>query len=129
MIKLNLLVQSPGKCEGKLIPIASPHFVIGRGAGCQLRASFSMISRQHCVLQTRGNQAWVQDCGSTNGTFVNGEKISSEHELLNNDQIEIGPFLFKVQLELTSPTNVPAQPLLLEGSVDSEAATMLSALS
>jgi pSer/pThr/pTyr-binding forkhead associated (FHA) protein len=37
------------------------------------------VSRQHCLLEVDATGAWVQDLGSLNGTFVNGEKIGQRN--------------------------------------------------
>ena len=47
------------------------------------------ISRRHCVIQSKHGKFSVSDCGSANGTFVNGESIKS-HDLRTNDRIRIG---------------------------------------
>ena len=48
-MKLSLLVLTPGKMEGKSIPITIPQFVIGRDPQCNLRPASALISKRHCT--------------------------------------------------------------------------------
>lgn len=57
------------------------------------------LSRQHCAIEiVAGTKAFVRDLASTNGTFVNGSKISYQ-EIKNGDLIQIGQSVFEVQIE------------------------------
>jgi pSer/pThr/pTyr-binding forkhead associated (FHA) protein len=66
-----LVVVTPGKQQGQVIPIAGPTFLIGRDPKCQLRPASAQIRTYHCALQVRDGKAFVRDLKSTNGTFVN----------------------------------------------------------
>jgi predicted component of type VI protein secretion system len=105
-MKLSLVVLTPGPSEGKVIPIAPTQFVIGRDPGCQLRPASPHISKRHCALVRREDKVFAHDFGSTNGTFVNDRQIRGEIELLDGDQLRVGPLLFAVRLEPT-PVNRP----------------------
>jgi pSer/pThr/pTyr-binding forkhead associated (FHA) protein len=109
-MKLSLVVRSPGKSEGKLIPITLTQFVIGRDPQCHLRPASAAISKRHCALLVRGDKAFVRDFDSTNGTFINDEQIQGERELHNDDKLKVGPLLFDVKLEpsVTGATPPPA---------------------
>jgi len=48
------------------------------------------VSRHHAELRYKTRRFWVSDLGSTNGTFVNGERVTGKHQLVRNDRIEIG---------------------------------------
>ncbi len=64
--------------------------VIGRSAECELRVPSVAASRRHAAVVRRGDEVFVRDLGSTNGTLVNGEKIVGERALEAGDRIEIG---------------------------------------
>ena len=64
--------------------------VIGRSAECELRVPSVAASRRHAAVFRRGDEVSVRDLGSTNGTLVNGEKISGERALEAGDRIEVG---------------------------------------
>ena len=52
------------------------------------------VSRLHAELRQRGDQAFIRDRGSANGTFVNGVRLTKATALADGDQISIGPFSF-----------------------------------
>lgn len=101
------LIATQGKSQGKAIPVTLSQFIIGRDAQCQLRPASPMISKRHCALLVRGEQAFVRDFDSTNGTLLNDEPIKGEHELKNNDRLKIGPLVFVVRLEGSQPPPKP----------------------
>jgi pSer/pThr/pTyr-binding forkhead associated (FHA) protein len=106
-MKLSLTVLTAGKMEGKSIPVPHAQFLIGRDPQCHLRPASALISKRHCALLVRGNQAFVRDFDSTNGTFVNGEAIKGERELQPDDCLKVGPLDFRVVLGRTAPVNKP----------------------
>ncbi len=127
-MKLSLLV-SVGNAAGKVIPIAGPQFLIGRDPGCHLRPASPIISKRHCALLLRGNKAYIKDFESTNGTLVNDQRITGEHELKDQDALKIGPLEFVVKIEdvqsvpVDKPTPTPAAN---EGDDDAVAAMLLA---
>ncbi len=107
-MKLTLVVLTPGKMEGKSIPIALSQFLIGRDPQCHLRPASALISKRHCAVLIRNNKAFVRDFDSTNGTFLNDQPIKGEHEVKNGDQLKVGPLHFRVVLDVTAPAPAPA---------------------
>jgi pSer/pThr/pTyr-binding forkhead associated (FHA) protein len=87
---------SPG--EKREIPITKDEFLIGRGADCDLRLHASAISRHHCLLRVRGEEASVADLGSSNGTFVNGQRVRSQTRLHRGDELRLGSYTFLIEL-------------------------------
>ncbi|MGH8248160.1 MAG: FHA domain-containing protein, partial [Gammaproteobacteria bacterium] len=91
-----------GSKAGTEIKIPGPECVIGRGDDCHLRTQSDAVSRRHCVIRSTDNEVTIQDLGSRNGTFVNGELVSQEPAvLLNGDHLRIGPLEFQVLAEQT----------------------------
>jgi predicted component of type VI protein secretion system len=109
-MKLSLVVLTPGANQGKVLEIKLSQFVVGRDPQCQLRPASPMISKRHCAILQREGKAFVRDFDSTNGTFVNNEQVKGEIELHNGDQLKIGPLLFTVLLEASTPVNRPTPP-------------------
>lgn len=70
--------------------------VIGRGADCNLRLSAPQVSRRHCFLRITGEGAFVSDLDSSNGTFLNGTKLTSgtRVELQHGATLSVGPVKF-----------------------------------
>ena len=92
------LVVVGGKQAGTEIPVPGPTFLIGRGETCQIRPQSKLVSRKHCMISIAEGSVAIEDCGSTNGTFVNGQKLEQQRLLHNRDLIKIGMLEFKVHL-------------------------------
>ena len=102
---VKLLVIQGRPCGKKLLfPVGQYYF--GRGPECQVRPESEWVSRQHCMLRVTEAGAFVRDLGSRNGTLVNGALVENERQLLNGDQVQIGPLVFEVELE-SAATNLP----------------------
>jgi pSer/pThr/pTyr-binding forkhead associated (FHA) protein len=95
------LVVANGKLSGKEIPVRNNQFVIGRDASCHLRPSSPAVSKLHCAVITADEGVWLRDLKSTNGTFLNGERISDRAMLHHGDKITVGPLLLQVQISGT----------------------------
>ncbi len=102
-MKLSLVV-SQGNPAGKEIPIRQTHFLIGRDPDCQLRPASPLVSKRHCAILVRGEQVYVRDFGSTNGTLINQVQIKGEAELKDGDELKLGPLCFRVKLIPTPAT-------------------------
>jgi pSer/pThr/pTyr-binding forkhead associated (FHA) protein len=131
-MKLSLVVATAGKWQGKVIPITENQFLIGRDPECQLRPTSAMISKRHCAISVRNDRAYVRDFDSTNGTFVNEDRVEGERELVHDDQLTIGPLQFQVQLEsrpsISKPTPLPPTKAPARSEDEEAAAAMLLAL-
>jgi pSer/pThr/pTyr-binding forkhead associated (FHA) protein len=92
------LVVAGGSKAGQVIPIAGPKFIIGRADDCHLKPRSELISRYHCAVISEEGYVAIRDLGSKNGVYLNGERVSMEHELKNGDKLSIGPLEFFVHL-------------------------------
>jgi predicted component of type VI protein secretion system len=110
-MKVSLVVAS-GVHQGKVIPVATQQFVIGRDPQCQLRPASQSISKQHCALIVRDKSLFLKDFGSTNGTFLNDEAIPPESEVAikSGDRVRVGPLDFAVQIVLPRPSDSTPLP-------------------
>jgi predicted component of type VI protein secretion system len=98
-MKVSLVVAS-GAHQGKVVPIMGPQFLIGRDPECQLRPASQAVSKQHCALIVRGEQLYLKDFGSTNGTLLNDSIVKGEErQIQNNDSLKVGPLDFTVRIE------------------------------
>ncbi len=128
-MKISLMVLSAGKAAGKALPINAAQFIIGRDPQCNLRPASAMISKRHCAVLVKGDQASVRDFDSTNGTFVNDVQIKGEVPLNNGDLLRVGPLSFKVVIEgLPAPSKPtpPPKPKGAESADEDAAAAFLS---
>jgi hypothetical protein len=104
-MKISLVVLTAGKMMGKEIPITAAEFRIGKDPSCQLKPA-SGVSDKHCAFLVKQGKLFLVDLGSSEGTFVNDNKISAEVELKLKDKVKVGPLLFEVKFE--APTASPA---------------------
>src|SRR5579863_9861503 len=85
-----------GKYQGGEFPIAADkQIVVGRSSDLDMVLVEDMVSRKHARIAMQGEQIWIEDLGSTNGTFVNGEKIKRAR-LKEGDRVLIGTSILKV---------------------------------
>jgi len=82
----HLVILAPGPHSGRRIELSGGYMVVGREAACDIRFDDPHVSRTHAVLQRRGSVMYVQDLGSSGGTFVNGDQVTSQ-ELRSGDVI------------------------------------------
>lgn len=75
--------------NGKEFGIVKTPFVIGKGEGCNLRVNNKAISRKHLQITRYGENFFLEDMGSTNGTFVNGQRIEAGERIKIKDGQEI----------------------------------------
>jgi len=72
---------------------------IGRSADADVRIEDRFASGIHARIYPRAGSYYVEDMGSTNGTYLNGEQIDRELELHHLDSVEIGDTEFRFELE------------------------------
>ncbi len=86
-----VVLQSPALEEGDLYTLDSHPFTIGRGATNDVSLSEDEYSStRHARLEPRRDGVWIEDIGSTNGTFVNGIRLTRERRLVPGDVVRIG---------------------------------------
>lgn len=81
--------------EGSIIPIRSD-LSIGRKDSNSVILTDQHVSGNHAKIVVRNNGLFLEDLNSTNGTYLNGKKISSRTKLNNKDEIRIGTAVFKI---------------------------------
>jgi hypothetical protein len=91
-----VIVQSSGRTQE--LAVNKPRLVFGRKEECQVRIPVSSVSREHCELRVEDDKAIVRDLGSSNGTYVNGERVQ-EKELAAGDLLAVGPMVFVLRVE------------------------------
>ncbi len=73
---------------------------VGRSSACGLQLLDEKVSREHCRFRVANGPVTVEDLGSQNGTFVNGERLSEARTLGPGDEIAVGDSLFVLDGEI-----------------------------
>jgi pSer/pThr/pTyr-binding forkhead associated (FHA) protein len=93
------LIERGGSAEQwREIPLTQAEFLIGRGSDCELRLHGASISRHHCLIRLGAAEVTLTDLGSSNGTYLNGLRITSQAELHHGDEIKVGEFSFWIEV-------------------------------
>jgi Nif-specific regulatory protein len=89
------LAAIAGKLKGSVFPVHEAPVVIGREAATDISLADSAVSRRHSKLEQKGDEFWIRDLQSLNGTFINDVPVK-ERRLQHGDRIRIGDtqFLF-----------------------------------
>lgn len=87
-----------GPLLGKLFPLNDGITIVGRAPDADIVVNDSRISRNHVQITVDGENVTIEDLGSTNGTFVNGQRVK-DFLLKGDDKIQISPAtIFKFSL-------------------------------
>src|SRR5215472_3406717 len=121
-----------GKYQGGEFPIVpEKQIVVGRSSDLDMVLVEDMVSRKHARIAMQNDQIWIEDLGSTNGTFVNGEKIKRAR-LKEGDRVLIGTSILKliagdgstdstdakIQLESVAAARRTSQARTMSGSIE-----------
>ncbi len=87
MARLLIIESADGE---QRVPLSSPVYVVGRGLDCEIRLADQSLSRRHARVLVQESGCVIEDLGSSNGTFVNGERVSGEIALTAGDIVHFG---------------------------------------
>jgi pSer/pThr/pTyr-binding forkhead associated (FHA) protein len=95
--QLHLEVVEPRSFEGTVYDLDG-EVTIGRSAGCAIPTAYDAYSStMHARVYRSSGSVWVEDLGSTNGTFVNSERITQPARLARGDLLQVGATVFEVR--------------------------------
>ncbi len=102
------LIVNPTSSAKREIPLPRSILSIGRDPSNDLVLPDAMVSRRHAVIEFRGSQYFIRDCNSSNGSLVNGDRVS-ERNLRDGDLVAIGTarLLFREEVEDSGAKVVP----------------------
>jgi uncharacterized RDD family membrane protein YckC len=94
------LIVNPSSSQRREISLPRTVLSIGRDPSNDLVLPDAMVSRRHAVVEWRGSQFYIRDCNSSNGSLVNGDRVS-EKGLRDGDLVAIGTarLLFRDEVE------------------------------
>jgi pSer/pThr/pTyr-binding forkhead associated (FHA) protein len=107
--KPELVLMLGGKTLGKF-PMVVDQFTVGRAPGNDILIDNLGVSRRHAVVKVVDDRYLLEDLGSANGTFVNGERIAGPRELQDGDQITIVKHTILFQVPRAAGT-IPTAPV------------------
>ncbi|MDQ4097995.1 MAG: FHA domain-containing protein, partial [Actinomycetota bacterium] len=107
-----LTVSTPGPLLGSTFELSRPEMVVGRRSDTDIVLEDDYVSRRHAVLRTRPDGVWVEDLGSTGGTFVDGQQISAPTRLSDGSVVRFGSVdaVFRAGVPDAAPAPPPPPP-------------------
>jgi hypothetical protein len=86
-----VVVRSPALNEGEELTLNSSALLLGRGSDNDVNlARDEFASSRHARVEPRRDGVWVEDVGSTNGTYLNGIRLTQAKRLAPGDVVRIG---------------------------------------
>lgn len=119
------LVRVTAEGETQRVVLGKDRTVIGRQEGCQLRIPIAGVSRTHCEILIQGGSITIKDLGSSNGTYVNQERVTQQ-PLAPGDLVSLGGQVFLVQVN-GEPEEIDAEFLFEDGLPEEESKTSIPA--
>lgn len=84
------LVMKQGPVPGKTFELTRDELTIGRDIKNEIVINDAEVSRRHCRLFLQGDEYTIEDLGSTNGTFVNEQRVTGQRALHSGETIRVG---------------------------------------
>jgi pSer/pThr/pTyr-binding forkhead associated (FHA) protein len=109
-----ILVMFRSTGERRSFSVTRDVTVIGRREDCDLIIPLGEVSRKHCRLVKDGDLLKVEDLGSANGTYLNGQRVQ-ESLLAPGDTVQVGPVVFVLQIDGV-PADDELRPVIAESA-------------
>ncbi len=97
--------------DGKTVALAEGAHIIGREPTASLWIDSALISRQHARIVVRDGYVAIEDLGSRNGTFVNGERLVAPVALKDGDEVRLGSVPVSIRISSGTTRTMPADEL------------------
>jgi len=93
---LTVRVHVDGTAKPRAMYLAT-NTVVGRGAECDLRLDDTFVSQEHARIFAKDGSWYVEDLGSTNGTFVNEQRLAAPAMLTTGDRVRVGTTVLELE--------------------------------
>jgi DNA-binding winged helix-turn-helix (wHTH) protein len=90
-------------CEGRVLELVNGENLVGRSIDCGVRLDSTDVSRRHARITINDDKATIEDLGSTNGTFVNGVRVTSPVSLADGMTIGFGSITAQFHAAVEEP--------------------------
>jgi predicted component of type VI protein secretion system len=90
-----LRVVEPELLRGRAFPLGD-ELTVGRAAGCQVTLDDTYVSQLHARVFARDGRLFVEDLGSTNGTYLNRKKVAGPMAMQRGDRLQVGNTVMEV---------------------------------
>lgn len=107
MADVPVLVCTEGSMKGRVIPVPDGGLTVGRADDNDIVINADGVSRYHARLLYEGGSLWLQDAGSRNGVFVNGNRVTDHRALRAEDIVTVADHTFAVRWQ-DELTEIPA---------------------
>ena len=92
----DVVIRMDGQ-KPRTVRVASDSLVIGRAPECELAIDDTYVSQQHARVFAKTGAWYVEDLGSTNGTFVNEQRLSSPAMVQAGDEVRVGTTVMELR--------------------------------
>jgi len=94
---INIKAIQTENCEEQTF--SSPEIIVGRDESCDFVYSNETISSRHARLAFHHKQWWIEDLGSTNGTYLNDIRLETPTVIISGDELRIGKVDFLITIQ------------------------------
>src|SRR3989442_8588190 len=113
------LVTLKGPNASREFTLDQDSMVIGRQTDSAICLESQAVSRHHARIVCQDGLFFIEDLGSSNGTYINGARIRERVPLTENDTLQLGPYLFGLRVP---PASVASEePVVIKGEISASA--------
>src|SRR5436309_3489526 len=98
-MRMATLITLRGPNSGQSFLLAADASIIGRQSDCTVCLESPAVSRRHAQITCEGGLYYIEDLGSSNHTFLNGDPVEKRVRLGEEDTIQLGPYFLALRLD------------------------------
>ena len=91
------LVIIDGPNQGQSVPLGTEPILLGRGTDAAIRLNDDYVSTRHTRFATNGDQWFVEDLGSTNGTYIGNQRVTSPVPITVGVSVRLGQTIVELR--------------------------------